>query len=416
MAAISVVIPVYNVQDYLAQSVRSVREQSLSDIEIILVNDGSTDDSGRIAAELASVDSRIVLVNKPNGGLSSARNAGIKAAASEYVCFLDSDDLMEPEACSVIVSAFERTGADVVTYGANLYPEFVDSPWTVRVLSPRDVEYLRFDSALLFKEAATPFAWRTACRLEQLRRSGLLFDETLPFGEDQVFLFQLYPRLEHVSLISNKLVKYRMARPGSLMDTHVYDAVRLARAHVDIAERIVMDWHHLGLVEGRETEILDWLAEFSILRAMQLDEGERNVVLDSLKRVLTAYFPEADLVKYANEDLAGDFIKAIMLDESYRRGNKRRLAVYKHFLKTEGKKSVLRRIFGAVGSAPIFSPMVRLKNAISGKTRKGADIELRRKVWESKDLEDRTAAAAALERELKEASTSYSVDGATILG
>lgn len=400
MAAISVVIPVYNVQDYLAQSVRSVREQSLSDIEIILVNDGSTDDSGRIAAELASVDSRIVLVNKPNGGLSSARNAGIKAATSEYVCFLDSDDLMESEACSVIVSAFERTGADVVTYGANLYPEFVDIPWMKRTLSPRDVEYRSFSSDLLFREASSPFAWRTACRVSHLNKIGLLFDETLPFGEDQAFQFQLYPRTQHTVLVSSRLVKYRVARPGSFMDTHAYEPVRLAKDHINIAKAIIKDWKNIGFVEDHTAEILDWMADFSFLRSMQLDGEARSEVLDSIEEVLRSYFEEEALRNYSENGLACLFVKAIAFDKRYRFGNKRRLAVYSYLLAMEGKKAVLKRVIDAVGRMHAVAPIARRIDSISKSARNDDGFEQQRKLWEDQDLADRQEANRLLDREV----------------
>ena len=89
---ISVILPVYNVQDTLERAVESVQNQTYQNFEIILVNDGSTDGSGQICDELAATDERIRVIHKPNGGLSSARNAGIEAAKGEFLSFLDSDD------------------------------------------------------------------------------------------------------------------------------------------------------------------------------------------------------------------------------------------------------------------------------------------------------------------------------------
>ena len=92
---ISVIIPVYNVQDTLERAVESVQNQTYQNIEVILVNDGSTDSSGQICDELAATDERIRVIHKPNGGLSSARNAGIEAAKGEFLSFLDSDDYFD---------------------------------------------------------------------------------------------------------------------------------------------------------------------------------------------------------------------------------------------------------------------------------------------------------------------------------
>jgi len=93
---ISVIVPVYNVEKYLHKCVDSILAQTLSDIELILVDDGSPDGSGAICDEYAQKDSRVKVIHKPNGGVSSARNAGIDVASGEWICFVDSDDIIEP--------------------------------------------------------------------------------------------------------------------------------------------------------------------------------------------------------------------------------------------------------------------------------------------------------------------------------
>ena len=102
MSLVSVVVPIYNVQDYLEDCLDSLHVQTLGDIEILCVNDGSTDGSLAVLQMCAARDPRIRIIDKPNGGLSSARNMGIDAARSPYVCFLDSDDRFEPHACEEI--------------------------------------------------------------------------------------------------------------------------------------------------------------------------------------------------------------------------------------------------------------------------------------------------------------------------
>lgn len=110
----SIIIPVYNTKDYLATCINSCVNQTYPDIQIILVNDGSTDGSKELCEEYAKKDSRIVLVNKENGGLSDARNIGIKRAEGEYVILLDSDDYLELDACEKIDEKLEGMKVDVV--------------------------------------------------------------------------------------------------------------------------------------------------------------------------------------------------------------------------------------------------------------------------------------------------------------
>lgn len=95
--SLSVIVPVYNVEKYLKQCITSITQQTYRDLEIILVNDGSTDESRRICDEFAAKDPRLVVIHQPNGGVSVARNTGIREATGEYLTFVDSDDWLEPE-------------------------------------------------------------------------------------------------------------------------------------------------------------------------------------------------------------------------------------------------------------------------------------------------------------------------------
>ena len=110
---ISVIIPVYNVENYLKRCVDSVRQQTYTNLEIILVNDGSTDNSRKICEEYTKIDSRIKVVNKKNGGLSDARNAGIDIAQGKYLCFVDSDDWIAINCLEILKNNLIVTNADI---------------------------------------------------------------------------------------------------------------------------------------------------------------------------------------------------------------------------------------------------------------------------------------------------------------
>lgn len=114
---ISVIIPVYNVERYLQRCVDSVLHQTYRNLEVILVDDGSTDASGALCDTLKACDSRIVVVHKENGGLSSARNAGIGIAGGEYLSFIDSDDWIEPDALRQMLEECEKEGVPLVCAG-----------------------------------------------------------------------------------------------------------------------------------------------------------------------------------------------------------------------------------------------------------------------------------------------------------
>lgn len=114
---LSVIIPVYNVEQYLSRCVDSILAQTYQKLEVILVDDGAQDASGHICDEYAAKDSRVRVIHKKNGGLSSARNAGIDAAKGEYLAFVDSDDWIEPDAYEHMLSLMENYDAKLVCAG-----------------------------------------------------------------------------------------------------------------------------------------------------------------------------------------------------------------------------------------------------------------------------------------------------------
>ena len=118
MCLISVIVPVYNVSVYLRKCIDSIINNSYRKLEIILVDDGSTDDSGKICDLYAQKDGRIKVIHKKNGGLSSARNAGLDIATGDYISFIDSDDYISNNMYQLMISAAEHENADIVQCGA----------------------------------------------------------------------------------------------------------------------------------------------------------------------------------------------------------------------------------------------------------------------------------------------------------
>ena len=123
MCRVSVIVPVYQVEAYLAKCLDSILAQTFTDFELILVDDGTRDDCPRIMTRYAAMDARIRCIHKENGGLSSARNAGLDIARGEYIAFVDSDDTVEPTMLADAVAAAQRTGAQLVIYNYRLVTE-----------------------------------------------------------------------------------------------------------------------------------------------------------------------------------------------------------------------------------------------------------------------------------------------------
>ena len=241
---VSVLVPVYNVEKYLERCLDSILSQTLSDIEVICVNDGSTDNSADILEKYRLSDSRVKVITKENGGLPSARNAGLDAASGTYVGFVDSDDYIEPDMYRKLVEASKKDGADVVICGANIFPETPRaSQWLYDTLSPKETHYTRFWPKVMFhRNDTTPFLWRTLIKRSIIEDNKLRLDEDIVLGEDKAFQCKVYPYASRITIIPDKLYNYYWCRPDSLMEKNVYEGVdSKLEKHVNLVERVAND-------------------------------------------------------------------------------------------------------------------------------------------------------------------------------
>lgn len=264
---VSVLIPVYNVEKYLGRCLKSIMKQTLSNIEIICVNDGSTDKSAEILEEYSKKDSRIVIVTKENGGLPSARNAGLDAARGTYVGFVDSDDYIEPRMFEKLVNAARKNSSEVVICGANIFPEKPRADqWLYDTLSPAAGNYKKFDPEVLFERFdTTPFLWRVLIKRELIERDHLRLEEDIVIGEDKAFQCKVYSRAKGISIIPDKLYNYCWYRPGSLMSKQVYGKyVSRVHAHTKLVASIAADLAGQEMKPEKKEDTLKDFTDWSV--------------------------------------------------------------------------------------------------------------------------------------------------------
>lgn len=204
---ISVIVPVYQVEKYLRRCTDSILSQTYKNLEIILVDDGSTDNSGKLCDEIASLDSRVKVIHKENGGLSSARNAGLEIAAGEYIGFVDSDDWIEPDTYEYMLSLVEANQADIVDIDCQ-YAYDADDAVTVTV--EREQVYRQKDALWrylyrgLSLQKNAPYS---ACR--KLYRRDVIGNVTFPEGKNSEDLLFNYKVIKKCSvLVESNQVKY----------------------------------------------------------------------------------------------------------------------------------------------------------------------------------------------------------------
>lgn len=220
MSKLSVIIPIYNMEEYLSQCIESVLAQSFRDFELILINDGSTDNSLMICDSYKTIDPRIKIINVSNGGVSAARNVGIKHSSGTYITFIDPDDFLDDESIFEKCISFLDAGFDCVRYNFKTFGG--KSEQTLLPICEdgyrfgNSDEKLRFLENYFFKYKVGHEVCNAFFRLSQIISNQLFFPEGINFGEDLFFstLYSLFSKSLYYN--GNCFYRYRI-RKGSMM-------------------------------------------------------------------------------------------------------------------------------------------------------------------------------------------------------
>lgn len=304
---VSIIVPVYNTAKYLPRCLESLLNQTLVGVEIICINDGSTDNSEKVLKSYEKKDKRIVVINQKNGGSAAARNAGLKVAKGTYIGFIDSDDYAETNMYEVLVTEARNSSADVVVCGAHIYPEEPRAgQWLYDSLSPIRKIYDHYDAALCFSDVHTNnFLWRTLIRKKLIRDNKISFDNDLKLGEDKTFLCNIYPHAKRISVIPDKLYHYCWHREGSLMDVLAYtNKSKKLEEHCLLVERI-SEYIAEREISGEKKELVQWVIPF--LYGDFIYQNRNNKIefakqIDNTIRKLNKFYIMPKLPKYMADD------------------------------------------------------------------------------------------------------------------
>lgn len=288
MPTISVIVPVYNVEKYLAHCLESIRKQDFSDLEIICINDGSTDTSPRLLTIASELDPRILVINQDNRGVSAARNRGLGVASGEIIMFVDGDDFLAPGACKTVAEAFSKDKPDIFTFGGKAISYGKPSPWLLNALSPKK-EVIRGLGGDLFKKAKErPYIWLSAFSRDFLETNSVRFEEGLAVGEDQLFYLDAYVRANLIVTSPKPLYFYRANRLGSAMSSQYKDDDKRVKQHLNLADRVFSRWKAAGLFEQYRAGLLYWFLDFISYDAFHTDSSED--ALRSVQKLIFKYF------------------------------------------------------------------------------------------------------------------------------
>ncbi len=216
MPLLSLIMPVYNNADCLEQSVSAVLGQTCADFELLLVDDGSTDDSGAVCDRLAAKDARIRVIHQPNSGAGAARNAGIDAATGQFLFFPDADDFYEPDMLAVMLEAEQRTGADVVVCGYHSFDESGELPPLLpddRLYPDRDTTRAFFTSC--FPQGLAGYPWNKLYKKQLIDEHNLRFPDMRRF-QDGMFNLDYFEHAASCCTVARPLYHYRVNTLGGV--------------------------------------------------------------------------------------------------------------------------------------------------------------------------------------------------------
>lgn len=217
---ISVIVPVYNVEKYLRRCIDSIIGQNYDNMEIILVDDGSTDSSGKICDDYGRSDTRIIVIHKDNGGLSSARNAGIKIATGEYLCFVDSDDYVDKNILQKLISTALKNDADMCLCDFEYVYENADICKLIKQSLGERQAISEKEYWHEFAVSGNPVyivAWN------KLYKRYIFEDVRYPEGllhEDEAVIHKIVEKCKKISIISDRLYYY-VQRENSITNKNI---------------------------------------------------------------------------------------------------------------------------------------------------------------------------------------------------
>lgn len=310
---ISVIMPVYNVEAYVIDAIESIINQTYKDIQLIIVNDGSTDSTGSIADEYSRKDTRVRVIHKQNGGLSSARNIGIKKSTGDFIYFIDGDDFLDTDAFEKLVFSNRNTAADVICFGIKTFKE-VELIDTDLDLSKKDIYYERQYlargeySGIEFYEKQVENNSLVCSACLYIIKKSLIEENYIEFHHDIIHEDELFTRLifihaNKILFLDNKFYNRRF-RPNSI--TTLAHSEKNAISLLIIAEQLheynkTLKHHLLNIDAARFFDLsLTLLEKLSRANKNNLTDAIKRISSSPLSKLLKIYSTRLLILRYPN--------------------------------------------------------------------------------------------------------------------
>lgn len=283
MIDVSVIIAVYNAEKNLEQCVRSVMNQTLESIEILCVNDGSTDGSGEILARLAQEDPRIRVIMQLNGGAGAARNHGLDLAQGTYLSFLDADDFFEPDMLEKALRRAQADQAEITVFKADFYNEISGAyaPCTYSVHEEMMPKHRPFAAAQVEKDLfkiVRGWAWDKLFLTQFIREKGIRFQH-LRTTNDMYFVFAALAAAQRITTLDAVLIHQRRNAGGTLSVTREKSWMCFYEALTALKDALV----RFGVYERFEQDYVNYALHFSLWHLNTLKGPAQKALYEKLR-------------------------------------------------------------------------------------------------------------------------------------
>lgn len=265
---ISVVMPVYNVEKYLGKCIESVLNQSYKNLQVIIVEDNSTDNSREVCIEYSKKDDRILLITQEKFGVSRARNVALENATGEYIAFVDSDDWLEENAFEKMLNNILENDVDVCFCG--YYKEFSDKRISVSPLKVGVCNLYTAYEQTIVRGSYQSMLWNKLFKKELIFDDGkkILFDESLTNGEDGLWTQMVLANAKRVFLDSSELYHYRVRDDGANFNKKL-NMNRMSELKAYESVNNVLDKFNIDLVKKNTARMYDKAHELRVIAYIQ---------------------------------------------------------------------------------------------------------------------------------------------------
>ena len=220
---VTVIVPVYNAEQFLDKCIRSIQNQKYQEIEIILVNDGSTDNSLKICENYSAKDSRIIIIDKPNGGVSAARNRGIEASRGEFCCFVDSDDWIEDTHIEAMLNEMLDADCLIEGYIREDNNDIVNCQLNSCEYNMDDLNWKEIES--LFANGYIHPCWNKLYKVQLIKKFDVRFEEEIHISEDSLFCLNYLLFCNKLKISESTTYYYHIESNAISLSKKVYDDI-----------------------------------------------------------------------------------------------------------------------------------------------------------------------------------------------